>query len=372
MQAFLVSDQEPTSARVRAVLSREGYDCPTSALASLDAAVNRLTQERPDLVVVVLSPDPEHGLAVLGELKQKGLLHILSVGPTTDSRLILRALRCGANDFIDELDLESELKTAVMRLRADKTTPAPVETGKTIVVLAPSGGSGSSTLAVNIATALAGSHKTTALLDLKLEAGDTAALLDLKPTYTLADVCQNITRLDPLMFEGSLVRHSSGVHLLAPPRQFTDIQFITPEGVRRALTLARASFPYVVVDLDHTFREEQVQVLHQADLILLLLRMDFTSLRNTRRALEHLDFLGISRDRIRLVVNRYGQPKEVPAATVEEALGLKISHYIPEDAKTVNRANNNGVPVVLDSPSAKVSKSLTKLAASVNGRYMEN
>jgi len=345
MQAFLVSDQEPTSARVRSVLLREGYDCPTAALAALETAVNRLSQERPDLVVVVLSPDTEHALAVLGDLKQKGLLHILAVGPTTDSRLILRSLRCGANDYIDELDLESELKTALMRLRAEKSSPAPVESGKTIAVLAPSGGSGSSTLAVNIATALAGAHKTTALLDLKLEAGDTAALLDLKPTYTLADVCQNITRLDPLMFEGSLVRHTSGVHLLAPPRQFHDIQYITPEGVRRALTLARASFPYVVVDLDHTFREEQVQVLHQADLILLVMRLDFTSLRNTRRALEHLDFLGINRDRVRLVVNRHGQPKEVPASTVEETLGLKIAHFVPEDAKTVNRANNNGVPL---------------------------
>src|SRR5438093_5468631 len=115
-----------------------------------------------------------------------------------------------------------------------------------------------------------------------------ASLHYLKPTYTLADVCQNITRLDPLMFEGSLVRHSSGVHLLVPPRQITDIKYITPEGVRRALTLARAAFPYVVVDLDHSFREEQVQVLQQADLILLVLRLDFTSLRNARRTLEHL------------------------------------------------------------------------------------
>ena len=60
------------------------------------------------------------------------------------------------------------------------------------------------------------------------------------------------------------------------------------------------------------------------------------------------------------MVNRYGQPKEVPAAKAEEALGVKIAHYVPEDPKTVNRANNNGVPVVLESPSAKVSRSLTQ------------
>jgi pilus assembly protein CpaE len=69
------------------------------------------------------------------------------------------------------------------------------------------------------------------------------------------------------------------------------------------------------------------------------------------------------------VVNRYGQPKEVPASKAEEALGVKIAHYIPDDPKTVNRANNNGVPLILEAPSARVSRSVLKLAASVNGQH---
>jgi Flp pilus assembly CpaE family ATPase len=72
---------------------------------------------------------------------------------------------------------------------------------------------------------------------------------------------------------------------------------------------------------------------------------------------------------VRLVVNRYGQAKEVPAKQAEEALGMKIVHFVPEDAKTINRANNNGVPVVQESPSARVSKSIIELAVSVNGRH---
>ena len=117
------------------------------------------------------------------------------------------------------------------------------------------------------------------------------------------------------------------------------------------LTLARAVFPYVVVDLDHSFRDEQIAgAPARPTSILLVLRLDFASLRNARRTLDHLEQLGIPRDRLRLVVNRYGQPKEVPAAKAEEALGVKIFHYVPDDPKTVNRANNNGVPVVLESP----------------------
>src|SRR4029453_8879252 len=141
----------------------------------------------------------------------------------------------------------------------------------------------------------------------------------------------------------------------------------TAEGIRQALSLARNLFPYVVMDLDHSFREEQLQAIRQADIILLVLRLDFTCLRNTRRTLEYLEQVGINKQRVRVVVNRYGQAQEVPPAKAEEALGVKIFHYIPEDAKTINRANNNGIPAVLESPSAKVSKSVSKLAASVNG-----
>jgi pilus assembly protein CpaE len=131
-------------------------------------------------------------------------------------------------------------------------------------------------------------------------------------------------------------------------------------------------FPYILADLDHSFRPEQAAVLRISDLVLLVLRLDFAALRNTRRAIEYLERLGISRERIRLVVNRYGQPKEVPPAKAEEALGMKVYHYVPDDPRSVNRANNNGVPVVVESPRAGVSRSLTKLAAGVNGRLNEH
>ena len=207
------------------------------------------------------------------------------------------------------------------------------------------------------------------MIDLKLYSGDLAALLDLKPIYTLADLCLNAARVDRVLFDRTLTRHECGIHLLAPPRTLADVAHVTLEGVRQALSQAQAAFPYVVVDVDHTFGAEQTIALQEANVVLMVLRLDFTSLRNSRRALEHLEQIGVSRERLRLVVNRHGQPKEVPASKAEEALGLKITHYIPDDAKTVNRANNNGVPLILEAPSAKVSKCLISLAASVNGRH---
>jgi pilus assembly protein CpaE len=321
----------------------------------------------PEVLIAVLSPDPEPGLAVLRAPRPGKLQRVLAVGPVSDARLRLGALSEGADQFLDEAELKLELEVVLRRL-TQPAAAAPQENGSVISVLAPSGGSGSSTLAVNLATALAEESKRCLLLDLNLGAGDLAALLDLKPIYTLADLCRNSTRMDRAIFERCLVRNPRGVSLLSPSRSFADIGQVTSQGVCDVLTLARSLFPYVVADLDDSFHGEQTQVLKQSDVILLVLRLDFTSLRNTQRTIDHFTQLQIHRDRVRVVVNRYGQAKELPASKAEEALGVKISHYIPDDPKTINRANNHGVPAVLDAPSAKVSKSLYQLAASVNGR----
>jgi pilus assembly protein CpaE len=367
-QAFIVSDHEALATKVRHTLTNVGQDCPSSHVFSLDVATNRLAQERPELIVVVLNPDYERALAVLGEVRNKASCRILVVGAATDSKLILRALRGGGDDFVEEAELETELKNALARLQSTNA-PGSTEPGKVLAVLGPSGGTGSSTVAVNMASALAKEHKSSLLVDLKLETGDLASLLDLKPTHTLANLCQNASRMDRVMLERSLVKHACGVHLLAAPLSLADIGHVNPEGIRQALSLARMLFPYIVVDIDHSFRAEQIQVLRHADVLLIVLRLEFTPLRNTRRTLDYLEQLGVSRDRLRLVVNRYGQAKEVPAVKAEEALGMKIHHYIPDDAKSIIRANNNGVPVVLESPSSKVSKSVISLAMSVNGQH---
>ena len=304
---------------------------------------------------------------MVAQLRHLVAVPVLAIGPANDPQLILRTLRTGATDFIEEADLSTELGAALGRLRTEQGVSG--ELARTIVLLAPSGGSGSSTLAVNIATVLAKEHHKSLLVDLKLQSGDLASLLDLKPTHTLADLCRNSEVMDRSMFERSLATHSSGVRLLAPPRNLADVGQVTTETVGRVLNLGRSLFPYVVVDLDHSFREEQEQVLRQSSVILLVVRLDFSCLRNTQRTIDYLTGqLGIARDRIQLVANRFGQPCEVPAAKAEEALGVKIMYYIPDDPKTVNWANNNGVPMVLESPSAKVSKSVTALAHSVNGR----
>jgi pilus assembly protein CpaE len=158
------------------------------------------------------------------------------------------------------------------------------------------------------------------------------------------------------------------VRLLAAPQTLSQVRDVTPDGVRQMLTLAKTMFPFVVLDVDHSFREEQLQALRPADTILLVFRLDFASLRHAHRTLDYLGLVGIRPESIRVVVNRHGQPQEVPVAKAEEALGVKISYFVPEDAKTVNLSNNNGVPLVIEHGSTKVAKTIAQLADSLLGQ----
>jgi pilus assembly protein CpaE len=243
-----------------------------------------------------------------------------------------------------------------------------MDLGRIIAVLAPSGGSGSSTIAVNLGTAIAMEHRQALLIDMILQAGDLTALLNIKPSHCLSDLCQSIGRMDESLFRSTLEHHASGVYLLAAPMHFSDIQYVTIEAIRQILTLAKAGFPYVIVDVDHNYRVEQTQVLRQADIILLVLRMDFNALRNAKRTMESFDDLGLDKAKIRLVINRFGQANEVPASQAEEALGIKIFEYIPDDPWTVNRANNNGEPLVVGAPTSRIARSIVHLAKSIEGK----
>ncbi len=353
----------PTPLRLRDALAVRFRSSPP-ALISLDQAERELLRARPELLVVVLSPAPDRALVVLSRIKPLLGGPVLAVGPTTDPKLILRALHEGADHYLDEADVVAQLEAVLPRLHASEPAVAP-RAGKLFAVLGASGGSGGSTLAVNLATVLARSGQGCALIDLCPGVNDLASLLDLKPTHTLADLCVNASRLDQAMFESALAVHPGGVHLLAPPQRYDDIRLLTPHGVNKALTLARRAFPHTVVDLEDYFHEEQLVALRQADAVVLVFRPEFTSLRNARRTLEHLGQIGVSEERVRLVVNRAGQPNELPTDEIEAALGQKIAHVVPDDPKTINASNNTGVPAVTKAPATRAAQVLVQLANSL-------
>jgi len=366
MRVLIASNDDHTTAKIRQALVRHNIDCPITQVVSLDMAVGRLDAVRPDLVLLVLTPDPERGLVALQTLRSATSARLAAVGVASEPRQILRALHEGGADaYVDLGELDSQLAATLAHLKPK--TVASADAGRVTGVLAPSGGSGASTVAVNLATAIAQQRKTCGLLDLNFEVGDLAALLDLKPAHSLLDVCRNSRRIDRSLFEQLFTRHENGVHLLASPRAFGGSEGITADGIRQAISMARVLFPHVVVDLDNSFRREETDVFLLADTILLVFRLDFASLRNVGQTADRLKELGISAERLQFVANRCGQPREVPVATAEDVLGMKVLQALPDDPKSVLQANNNGVPVVVENPRAKVSRLLVDMARQLDG-----
>jgi pilus assembly protein CpaE len=369
MRALVASDDQAMAQRVRAVLVEHGADCPAGHLVSLDSVADRSGLIHPELVVFVMPSDWPRGLSALLETRNTiPRMHALVMGPATDPKRILETLKQGADEFLDREIAESELSGALDRFRTvHQQLDANPHGGRVIAVVSPCGGCGASMLAASVSTVLAQEHGQAGLIDLRLGVADLSAMLDLRPTRTLADLCDHVARLDQSLFEQFLTRHNSGVQLLAAPVQDQDIQRVTAKGVRRALALARVRFPSAVVDMGSTLGAEQIEALWQADAVLLVVRLDYTSIRNARRSVDAMTDLGIARDRMRLVLNCYGQRRQLEVEQAEAAIGMKAVHRVPYDAAAVNLAVNGGIPVVLKCRFSRITKSLRALAHSVNG-----
>ncbi len=361
MRAVIASDDKTIAAHIMEGLARKDWSFRSAELVMLPGLLGHIQRNSADLLIVVLPAAP----GLMSDEELIGIRHALRgrlvvVGPP-DTKLILRTLnQVGADFYMDVGDLDAELAGLLRRL--DRGDP-----GKVIAIVSPSGGSGSTTLACNLATAIARQHGSCALLDLDLSSGDLASLLDLKPEKTVADFCRHLDHMDQEIFTRMLQRHTSGVQLLAAPLSYEDIDFVTAEGVSAAVSLTRSMFRHVVVDLEHTFRKEQMEALYLADEIIVVFQLEFAVLRNVMRMWNYLEKRGIDMSHVRLVVNRYGLAKQVSLREAENALGRKVAEYLPEDPKNVNRCNNNGVPLVLDRPTATLSRKITQLAVSLNG-----
>lgn len=370
MRALIVSSQPRVTTELEKVLHQAGIESRAVPVEPLGGALKAVEDLRPGLLIVDLARTPDSAIAVLRQGRQVLDGTVLAVGPVNDPKLHATAMREGADHYLVEEALTEELEAILARVRRQSRTmkAEPPRRGKLIAVLASTAGAGGSTLAVNLATALAQKHQDCVLIDLNLRGGDLATLLNLRPSHTLAELCANITRLDSVMFERSLIAHESGVRLLAPTQSLDDMAQISSQGVEQVINLALSVSPYVVIDLDDYFHVEQIQTLRQADQILLVLRLDFTCLRNARRVLDQLESKGIDRARVRLVVNRYGQAQELPVTKVEEVLSERITHYVPDDSKTVNHANNHGIPAVVEAPWSKFSRSVAQMVTNLNGQ----
>ncbi|HPM84604.1 MAG TPA: hypothetical protein PLF81_28060 [Candidatus Anammoximicrobium sp.] len=365
---MLVGDEAPLQAQLLRILEKATVRVSPDHVVSLRLAAELASRVAPQLTFVLFASCDARVLQCLRELRAVSPARLCAVGPAHSASFILDALRAGADEYLDLAALDQEVMNSLAKFRQKVGKAASAASpGRVVGVIGASGGTGSSFVAANVATALAQLHGDCGLIDLRLSAGDLSALFNLRPQHTLADICENIERADLAMFDSVLAFHSSGVGLIAAPLDMNRGACVTDRGVRQVLALARSRFRFVVVDVENRPGETFSQTVSLSDQLLLVTRLDYTSVRNTQKLLFHLDGLGIEPERVFLVANRYRQAREIPVKKVQAAIGRKIDAYIREDPSRVNRCVNGGKLLLTEFPHSAVAKQIRIVAQAVNG-----
>jgi pilus assembly protein CpaE len=280
----------------------------------------------------------------------------------------LALMRAGAVEYLLRPIAQEELHLSLQkvgRLIFQSTAEVEAPSGQIVAVYNPIGGMGTTTVAVNLAAALAADGAKVALVDLNLEAGDINTFLNVNPAYTLSSVTSNIDRLDANFLMSVMTRHASGPFILTEPLEVDESVSITPDQVQRLLEVLKKIFTYVVVDCAGQLAGCNLPIMNSSDLILFNTTLSLPGLKNTRRYLLALANKGHDRDRVKLVINRYLPKSDIQLKDAEKVLGVPVYQAIPNDYAGVVSSVNKGMPVVKLLPKSPVSKAILGLAERV-------
>jgi len=305
------------------------------------ATVERITSQYPSLAMILAAVDPSNDF-------------------------LLKAMRLGVREVLALPFKPEAVKDVVDRLR-QRLAPASRPQGKVIVFQPSKGGSGATFLASNLAFALSQGNRQVALLDLNLQFGDAALhVTDLNGNTTVADIAQNIQRLDEEFLMSSMIRVTPDFGVLPSPESPDGALLVRPESVQRMLEVARGRFDYVIVDIDRNLDPVSIRALDCADTIMVVLQLTLPFIRDAKRLLTVFDSLGYSRDKVRVIVNRYQKGGDIDLADVEATLGVQVGYTLPNSFNAVVASINQGTPIVRLDPNDKVSKALMDIV-----RHME-
>jgi pilus assembly protein CpaE len=338
--------------------------------------IDVVQQSPPDAVIITIDSEPDRAIQLIQQLSiQHPDIDIVAASTRSDSNYILQAFRSGAKEFLAiPLNFE-ELISSLDRLRTARSGKGVGNThhSRTVSFVGARGGSGSTSIAVNVGCSLAQNPKNSVvLIDLDFALGDSDVCLDIVPEYTFYDVAQSIDRIDLQFLKKSLTKHSSGLYLLPHPVEIQQGYVIAPEHVHRVIQLMKMSFTHVLIDCSKSYLQTDFAAMQLSDSIVMVSQMDISSVRNVVRLLmclgEHEGF----RERVKIVANRVGSNEsEIPNQRAEETIGKPIVARVPNDTKTMMAARNNGLPIAEVAPKSKIHQAILQVSEVVAGEPVD-
>lgn len=387
----IVDDIPETREHLSKLLSFEN-DIEVVGMASNGMeALELAARLRPDVVLMDINMPGMDGIATTEKLSATvptAAIVMMSVQGEAD--YLRRSMLAGAREFLVKPFSSDELCSSIRQVYAREReklarvmpampmnqmmvpqaqAPGVREPGKVITLFSPKGGVGRTTLAVNLAVALASEMgRSVALVDASLQFGDVGVLLNLNPkNKSIVDVLGDVGNGDVDLVDGALVGHSTGIRVLLAPPSPEMAELVTVDHIRRVVNRLRETHDLVIVDSWPFFQDNTLALLDMSDQILGVLTLEITNIKNIRLFLEVAEQLGYHGDKLKLVLNRADSAYGIRVVDVENSIGRKIDHTVVSDGRTVVYALNRGVPFVWSNKQAQVSQDVLAIARALSG-----
>lgn len=310
---------------------------------------------------------------------------IIIVSIQGEQEYLRRAMVAGAREYLVKPFSSNELADTIRRVhetnkkrlslighQSQASPRLKIQKGKIITLFCSKGGVGKTTLASNLAIALAqNTKKKVVLVDLDLQGGDISVMLNISSKGTIAELAQEPDRLDLSLIDSYLVPHLSGTKILPAPTSPEQAELITLERVEELIDVLQENFDFIVVDTSPLFNDINLAALDAAHQILVLLSQDLACVKHVKTSLDIFNTLGHN-DKLKLVINFAGIEGGVKISDLEKSLNINAYSVIPSDDKVVRSSNNKGLPVIMTQANSKVGEALVDLAHMLAGSKQEN
>jgi pilus assembly protein CpaE len=304
----------------------------------------------PDVVIVDIRASHSAAMPAIEQLRARWPnTGIFAIAAAVDADLVIQSMRAGVNEFFAWPPPAETFDEALRRTSARRAAaPSASTQATTMVFFGAKGGAGTTTLAVNTAVEIARLKKRpTLIVDLKAGLGEVTLFLGVRSRYTMLDALDNMHRLDQEFLKELVVKHKSGLEILAGSDLFDRPGSSDSGSLEEVFRLLGRQYEYIIVDAGAQMNACAVASLYTADTIFLVASPDVPSVRNAQRLLDRIGQLGASGDRVRVILNRAAEPYPIPPSQIENALGHPIHQIFLSDYKAVSTALNSGVPLTL-------------------------
>jgi pilus assembly protein CpaE len=367
--ALISPDKNRRSAAVAALAGAANSQISefTDYPAGLDDIPTMLEQKY-NVIIIDLDGDPEFALEMVESIGANSAATVMVYSDNADPELLVRCMRAGAREFLSfplvpEVMAEALVRASARRPLVQQQTKK--STGKLLAFMGAKGGAGATTLACNFAVSLAKeSGQSTLLIDLDLPLGDAALNLGIAAEFSAIDALQAAGRLDSRFLSQLLVKHSSGLSVLAAPGRFLQYQ-ASPEAINCLLEVARQEFDNVVVDLGSKLDLMGTAAYKEATAFYLVTQASIPELRNSNRLITQ--FFSGSVPKLEIVVNRFeSRALGVSEEHIAKALTRPVQWKIPNDYASVRDMQIHATPLVL--ADSAITRQIRQMVRSVTGQ----